>query len=155
MAKSTPRPLTRSEEKGLDVAVKAMSKLNVWLFRASGGRLGNKFMRGAPVLLLTTTGRKSGQPRTTPLIYLTDGDDVVIVASKAGSSFHPLWYLNLVADPAVEIEIGSEKRAMRAHTASAEEKQKLWPRLLDVYRDYDDYQARSPRDIPVVILSPV
>ena len=148
------RPYTAAEERFGTLAVRAMSAVNTWIFRASRGRLGSRFLRGAPVLLLTTTGRKSGAPRTTPLIYVEDGPNVVLVASKGGMSRHPLWYRNLEASPDVEIQIGAEKRRMRARTASAEEKAALWPRLVAVYRDYDDYQARTDRDIPVVILSP-
>lgn len=148
------RPYSAAEERFGTLAVRAMSAVNTWIFRASGGRLGARFLRGAPVLLLTTTGRKSGAPRTTPLIYVEDGPDIVLVASKGGMSRHPLWYRNLEASPDVEIQIGAEKRRMRARTASAEEKAALWPRLVAVYRDYDDYQARTDRDIPVVILSP-
>ena len=148
------RPYTAAEERFGTLAVRAMSAVNTWIFRASRGRLGSRFLRGAPVLLLTTTGRKSGAPRTTPLIYVEDGPNVVLVASKGGMSRHPLWYRNLEASPDVEIQIGAEKRRMRARTASAEEKAALWPRLVAVYRDYDDYQARTDRDIPVVILDP-
>ncbi|RIL06636.1 MAG: nitroreductase family deazaflavin-dependent oxidoreductase [Proteobacteria bacterium] len=131
-----------------------MSALNVWVYRASGGRVGGRFLRGAPVCLVTTTGRKSGQPRTAPLLYLADGERVVIVASKGGMSKHPAWYGNLVANPRCTVEIGRERRAMTARTASADEKAALWPRLVAMYRDYDDYQARTDRDIPVVILEP-
>ena len=114
-----------------------------------------RFPRGAPVCLVTTTGRKSGQSRTAPLLYLADGERVVLVASKGGMSKHPVWYLNLVANPRCTVEIGREKRAMRAHTASAEEKAALWPRLIAMYPDYDDYQSRTDREIPVVVLDPV
>ena len=131
-----------------------MTTLNVWVFRATGGRLGSRFAGGAPVCLVTTKGRKSGAPRTVALIYLADGENVVIVASKGGMAKHPIWYLNLVANPRCEVEIGGAKRSMVARTASAAEKQALWPRLVGVYRDYDDYQARTERDIPVVILEP-
>jgi deazaflavin-dependent oxidoreductase (nitroreductase family) len=131
-----------------------MSALNVWVYRLSGGRIGGRFLRGAPVCLVTTTGRKSGEPRTAPLLYLADGPRVVIVASQGGMSKHPVWYLNLTANPRCTVEIGSEKRAMVARTASAEEKAALWPRLVAMYRDYADYQARTERDIPVVILEP-
>src|SRR4051812_38332266 len=85
--------------------IKAMSSTNTWLYRATGGRLGGRFPGGAPLLLLTTIGRKSGQPRTTPLIYLADGDDLVVVASKAGMDEHPLWYTNLLANADVEVEV--------------------------------------------------
>jgi deazaflavin-dependent oxidoreductase (nitroreductase family) len=131
-----------------------MSKVNVWAYRLSNGWLGGKFPGGAPVLLLTTTGRKSGEKRVAPLLYLEDGSDLIVVASKGGMSHHPFWFKNLEADPAVEVEIRSQKRPFRARRANAEEKARLWPRLVKMYGSYDDYQARTTRDIPVVILSP-
>ena len=151
--KATARPWTPFEEKLGSAFVKVMSVANTWIFRASGGKYGAKFMRGAPVLLLTTTGRKSGEPRVAPLIYLRDGERLVIVASKGGMAKNPLWYGNLIANPNVEVELPGEKIAMRAERATDEEKALLWPRLLEVYPDYDDYQARTERNIPVVILS--
>lgn len=154
MAERKLPPWTPAQERVANVVIRVMSALNVWAYRASGGRIGGRFLRGAPVCLLTTTGRKSGQPRTAPLIYLADGPNVVLVASKGGMAKNPLWYGNLVAHPACTVEIGRERRSMRARTASAAEKHALWPRLVAVYRDYDDYQARTTRDIPVVILEP-
>jgi deazaflavin-dependent oxidoreductase (nitroreductase family) len=149
-----PKPFTPAQERIGTIVVRIMSALNTWLFRASRGRLGARFFGGAPVLLLMTTGRKTGARRTAPLIYLADGKDLVLVASKGGMSHHPLWYLNLEANPAVEVQIGDKTTAMRARRASLEEKAGLWPRLVAIYRDYDGYQARTDRDIPVVILSP-
>ena len=105
-------------------------------------------------MLLTTIGRKSGEPRTVPVLYLRDGENVVVVASQAGLTHHPVWYLNLEANPDVTIEIARQKQEMRARRASDEEKAALWPRLVEMYRDFDDYQARTDRNIPVVILSP-
>jgi deazaflavin-dependent oxidoreductase (nitroreductase family) len=137
------------------ILIRIMSKVNIWAYRLSSGKIGGRFLRGAPVLLLTTIGRRSGQPRTAPLIYLRDGESLVIVASKAGMSQDPLWYRNLEANPEVEIEIGQEKLKMTSRRATTEEKEALWPRLVAIYRDYDDYQARTERDIPVVILSPL
>lgn len=151
--KATARPWTPFEEKLGSVVVKAMSVANTWVFRATGGKLGAKFMHGAPVLLLTTTGRKTGEPRVSPLIYLRDGERLVVVASKGGMAKNPLWYGNLEANPSVEVELPGEKIAMRAARATDEEKARLWPRLLEMYPDYDGYQARTERDIPVVILS--
>ncbi len=138
----------------MDAVMKPMSQLNTWLYRLSGGRVWGRWLRGAPILLLTTIGRKSGEPRVAPLLYLRDGENVVIVASKGGMSKHPLWYWNLEANPEVEIEIGRESTKMLARRASDPEKAALWPSLIEMYRDYDDYQARTDRDIPVVILSP-
>jgi deazaflavin-dependent oxidoreductase (nitroreductase family) len=154
MAERKLPPFTPTQERVGNVVVKAMSKANVWVYRLSGGRLGGRFLRGAPILLLTTQGRKTGEPRVAPLLYLRDGENLVIVASKGGMSHHPTWYLNLQAKPEVDVEIGSERKEMRAHTASAAEKSALWPRLVEMYRDYDDYQARTDREIPVVVLSP-
>jgi deazaflavin-dependent oxidoreductase (nitroreductase family) len=154
MSERKLRPFTKREEHIGMLVVRAMSKANVWAYRATGGRVGGRFLRGAPVLLLTTRGRRSGQPRTAPLLYLADGDRIVVVASKGGMSQHPLWYRNLEARPECEVEIGRERRAVRARVASPAEKRELWPRLVALYRDYDDYQARTERDIPVVILEP-
>lgn len=147
------RPWTAREEKMASVVVKAMSVLNTWAFRATGGRLGGTFRYGAPVLLLTTIGRKSGQPRTAPLLYLEDDGRYVIVASKGGMSHHPLWFHNLVANPQVQVEVGGQKLAMTARPATDDEKAALWPKLVKMYPDYADYQARTERNIPVIILT--
>jgi deazaflavin-dependent oxidoreductase (nitroreductase family) len=155
MAKPTTRPFTPREERIGSAAIRAMSALNVWAYRLSGGRLGGRFPGGAPVCLLTTTGRRSGRPRTAPLLYLEDGDRVALVASKGGMSRHPTWYLNCVANPEVGLEIGRERRRMRARTASAAEKTELWPRLVEMYPSYATYQTRTDRDIPVVVLEPL
>jgi deazaflavin-dependent oxidoreductase (nitroreductase family) len=152
MPPRTPRPFTPAEERIGSVVVRVMSVLNTWVYRASGGRIGGRFLRGAPVCLLTTRGRRSGQPRVAPLLYLRDGENVVVVASKGGMSHHPLWYRNLEADPDVVVQIGRETTKRRARLASADEKRRLWPQLVAMYPDYDDYQARTERDIPVVIL---
>ena len=148
------RPFTKREEWIGSVAIKLMSDLNTWLFRLSGGWIGGRFLQGAPILLLITTGRKSGEPRTAPLLYLRDGDNLVVVASKGGMSHNPLWFRNLEADPDVEVELGAERTRMRARRATEPEKAALWPRLVSMYSDYAVYQARTARNIPVVILSP-
>jgi deazaflavin-dependent oxidoreductase (nitroreductase family) len=147
-------PWTPTQERIATVAIRVMSALNVWVYRVTGGRIGGRFRGGAPVCLLTMRGRKTGAKRVAPLLYLRDGERVVLVASKGGMAKHPIWYHNLVANPECEVEIGREKLAMRARTASPAEKAALWPRLVAMYRDYDDYQARTDRDIPVVILDP-
>ena len=153
MARRLPS-YTPLQERLASPLIRAASAANTWVYRLSGGRIGGRFRQGAPVLLLTTTGRKSGRPRTAPLLYLEDGENLVVVASKGGMSQHPVWYLNLEANPDVEVEIGTSRRRLRARRASDEEKAKLWPRLVAMYRDYDDYQARTDRSIPVVILGP-
>jgi F420H(2)-dependent quinone reductase len=106
------------------------------------------------VMLLTVIGRKSGRELTIPLLYLRDGERLVVVASKGGMDHHPVWYLNLVAHPDVVAQVGSASRPMRAHTADDAERTHYWPKLVAMYPDYADYQARTTRQIPVVILSP-
>ncbi len=155
----------KTKPKGLDKpgvvkVIKAMSSVNTWLYRASGGRVGAHWRIGSglrkkvPICLLTTTGRKSGQPRTVPLCYLADGERVVLVASQGGLPKHPLWYLNLVADPAVVVQIGRRAKPMRARPAGPGERAELWPRLTDLYADFDSYQSWTDREIPVVICEP-
>ncbi len=147
------KPFTPRQEKVGGVVIKFISRFNTWLFRASNGRVGSRMPGGQPVLLLTTIGRKSGQPQTAPLLYLQDGDAYVVVASKGGMAHHPLWFKNLEANPRVEVEVGNEKLAMIARRVTAAEKSVLWPRLLALYPSYADYQARTSRDIPVVLLT--
>ncbi|MBM4269942.1 MAG: nitroreductase family deazaflavin-dependent oxidoreductase [Deltaproteobacteria bacterium] len=154
MAETRLPPWTPTQERMGSVFVKLMTVANVWLFRLSGGRLGAKFRHGAPICLVTAKGKKSGQPRTVALLYLEDGSDIVLVASKGGMSHNPDWYYNMVANPDVDVEIGSSKRRMRARRASDAEKASYWPRLVAMYRDYEDYQARTTRNIPVLVLSP-
>ena len=132
----------------------AFVKLNVRLYRWSGGRLMGR-MGGAPILLLTTKGIKSGRLRTVPLLYIKDADSYVIVASFAGAPKDPAWYVNLVANPTVQLQVGREEFTASARCASAEEKARLWPRLVAIYRPYEDYQKRTSRDIPLVILTRV
>ena len=131
-----------------------MTRAHVVTYRLSHGRLGGSY-RGAPVLLLHHTGRKSGQDRVSPLLYLDDGDDLVVVGSKGGSHKHPAWFLNLREMPETTVEEGGEKRRVKVRVASAQEREKLWPRLVDLYSDYANYQERTEREIPLVILSPV
>jgi deazaflavin-dependent oxidoreductase (nitroreductase family) len=126
---------------------------NVWLYRKSGGKLGARLM-GAPLLLLSTRGRKTGKQRVTPLIYHDDGGALAVVASKGGWPTDPLWYRNLQADGAVEVQVGRDVRPMLARTADAEERARLWPKLVALYAAYADYQSWSEREIPVVVLTP-
>ncbi|GAB93254.1 nitroreductase family deazaflavin-dependent oxidoreductase [Gordonia rhizosphera] len=151
--------------KGLDSAVvasliKVGSRLNTRLYRATGGRLGNRWRVGAgfrnpaPVCLLTTIGRRSGEARTAPLIYLRTDDAFVLVASQGGLPTNPAWYLNLVANPEVIVEVGRDVHELIARTASAAERVELWPQLVDIYADFDTYAAWTDRTIPVVICEP-
>jgi len=108
--------------------------------------------RGVPTLLLTTTGRKSGEPYTTPLIYGEDAGRYVVVASRGGAPSHPQWYLNLNANPSVGAQVAADKFQARARTASPDEKPALWALMTGIYPPYDEYQAATEREIPVVIL---
>ena len=140
-------------------AQKWAAKLHASVFRATGGRIGGR-MVGSPVLLLVTTGRKSGQKRTTVLLYLEeryleDGGRYVIVASNGGTATQPMWWLNLQADPEAMVEVGGRKTHVRATEARGEEKARLWQRLVRMYPSYEDYQKRTDREIPVVILEPI
>ena len=104
------------------------------------------------MLLLDHVGAKSGERRTTPLVYVRDGDDLVIVASKGGHPKHPAWLHNLRAHPDTTIQVGSEHRAVRAREATAEERKRLWPKAVETYGGYRGYQERTPREIPLVVL---
>jgi len=147
------RPSTRT-------IIKIMSRANTRLYRATGGRLGKTWRIGAglrqapPICLLTTTGRKTGQQRTVPLVYLADGANIVLVASQGGRPENPMWYLNVVANPAVEIEIGRNRRAYKARAATGAEYDELWQKMVGIYRDFDTYQSWTEREIPVVVCEP-
>ena len=140
--------------------MKYLGKAHVWVYRKSGGKIGANWRVGAglkkpvPTLLLEHTGRKSGKTLVSPLVYINDGQDVVVVASQGGRDTDPQWYRNLVAIPDVYIEMGRDRRAVRAVTASAEERARLWPKLVDAYADFDTYQGWADREIPVVVLKP-
>jgi deazaflavin-dependent oxidoreductase (nitroreductase family) len=119
--------------------------------RETGGAEGHEW-QGTKTLLLTTTGRKSGEPRTAPLIYAPDGDDYVVVASKGGSDTPPAWYVNLEANPEVEVQVMGDVFKAHARTANAEEKARLWRTMVAEWPDYDAYQEKTEREIPLVIL---
>jgi deazaflavin-dependent oxidoreductase (nitroreductase family) len=140
--------------------IKVMASVNVRVYKLTRGRIGGTWRVGAawkspvPICLLEHRGRKTGQLRTTPLVYLRDGDRIVVVASQAGRAHHPLWYRNLQAHPDVAVQVRGQRREMRARTAVGSERAELWPRLVDLYRDYDSYQSWTERQIPVVVLEP-
>lgn len=138
----------------MSLRIRTLSVLHKGVLAASGGRLGRR-MAGLPVLLLTTRGRRSRRPRTVPLTYFRDGEAIVLVASYGGRPRHPAWYVNLVADPEVEVRVGGERRRLRARTATPEERARLWPRIVEGYSGYAAYQGRTSRQIPVVVLEPV
>jgi deazaflavin-dependent oxidoreductase (nitroreductase family) len=158
-------PKLKPKPKGLDrpstrTIIKTMSVLHTRLYKATGGRLGKKWhvgsalRKGVPICLLTTTGVKSGLPRTVPLLHLDDGDNVVLVASQGGLPTNPQWLRNIQADPDVSIQVRRKVRPMRARVATPDERDMLWPRLVDLYADFASYQTWTDREIPVVICEP-
>jgi deazaflavin-dependent oxidoreductase (nitroreductase family) len=120
-------------------------------YRETDGEVGHEW-NGVLTLLLTTTGRRSGEPRTSAMIYGTDGDAFVVIASQGGLPTHPNWYLNLTADPAVELQVGADRFAAVARTAEGEERDRLWSLMTSVWPNFDVYQSRTERRIPVVVL---
>jgi deazaflavin-dependent oxidoreductase (nitroreductase family) len=151
MASEAPRALNSA---GTGVFIKWMSRVNTWLYRRTGGRIGGRFLQGAPVALLTTTGRKTGQPRVSPLLYLRDDDRVVLVASVGGRADNPMWYRNLKANPKVSVQIRREVLELTARDATEAERAKYWPQLVAMYSSFEDYQSWTDRVIPVVICEP-
>jgi F420H(2)-dependent quinone reductase len=136
-----------------DGGARVINRLHPLVYHLSGRRIGAKFAK-APVLLLTTTGRKSAKGRTIPLLFLRDDAAVVIVASYGGDDRSPAWFHNLVANPDVTAEIDGHRHSLRATVADAATKARLWPRLVQMYPGYASYQQRTKREIPVVLLKP-
>ncbi len=134
-----------------DRLYRLLPSLHVQLYRATNGRVGSSFGR-ANICLLTARGRKSGQERTVPLNYMPDGSHLVLIASNGGQDRPPAWFLNVQADPSVTVQRGRHVEPMTARVASREEKAELWPRIVAWYANYARYQARTTREIPVVIL---
>jgi deazaflavin-dependent oxidoreductase (nitroreductase family) len=126
-------------------------KAHMQRYLETGGRDGH-IWEGVPTLLLTTRGRRSGEPRTTPLIYGRAGERYLVVASRGGAPTHPDWYQNLAADPEVQVQVMADRFKARARTASVAEKPALWKTMTSIWPPYDEYQARTTREIPVVIL---
>jgi deazaflavin-dependent oxidoreductase (nitroreductase family) len=136
------------------LALKLGSGAHAGVYRATGGKLFGR-MGKSPILLLNTVGRKSGRKRTSQLLYVMDGEDFVIIASKGGVPTHPAWYLNLRADPDATVEVGDREVRVRAEVADSEEKARLWQRMVEMYPTYDDYQQKTEREIPLLKLHPV
>ena len=148
----------RSTERDLSgparLALKLGSSAHAGVYRATGGKLFGR-MGKSPILLLNTVGRKTGRKRTSPLLYVMDGEDFVIIASKGGAAAHPAWYLNLRANPEATVEIGDREVQVEAEVADPEEKTRLWQKMVEMYPAYDDYQRKTGREIPLLILHPV
>ena len=132
--------------------IRLIGRLHAWLWKRTGGRLGNAFGR-VPFIMLTTRGRKTGRERTTPVLYLRYGADLIVVASFGGNDMHPAWYLNLECCPEAEVIVKGEHRRLRAYKVSAEEKELIWPRLVKMYPNFAIYQQRTRREIPLLQLS--
>jgi F420H(2)-dependent quinone reductase len=137
-----------------DLQFRILGGVHRRLYRLTGGRIGGRIGR-LPVLLLTTTGRKSGRPRTQPLAYTRAGDAFAVIASKGGAPRHPFWYLNLRAQPLADVTVGRESLRVRARDAQGEERDRLWRALADLHPGYDGYARKTTRQIPVVVLEPV
>lgn len=133
--------------------IKTVSVIHRFLYSTTNGRIGGKLGR-VPTLLLTTKGRKSGRSRTTPLLYIKDDNNYVVVASNGGDDRHPSWSLNLRDNPQANVQVRKRRLTVEAKKADPEEKARLWPQLTRVYPGYDEYQHRTKREIPVVILRP-
>jgi deazaflavin-dependent oxidoreductase (nitroreductase family) len=134
-----------------NLGFRILGGLHKRVYRLTGGRVGGRIGK-LPVLLLTTIGRKSGRPRTQPLAYTRVGGDYAVIASKGGAAQHPLWYLNLRANPLAEVTVGRDTRKVRARDAEGEERERLWCALADLYPGYDRYAQKTSRRIPVVVL---
>ncbi|MFF5037337.1 nitroreductase family deazaflavin-dependent oxidoreductase [Nocardia salmonicida] len=156
--------MPKNQPKGLNAPmttriIRYGSRAQAWIYRRTNGRVGGNWRIGAgfrkpvPTLLLEHRGRKSGKIFTAPLLYLVDGQDLVIVGSQGGLANHPQWYLNLLADPNAHVRIRAEHYPVLARVADADQRQRLWPRLTELYADFDAYQSWTEREIPVVILS--
>ena len=137
-----------------DSEVKRWSAFHRVLYETTNGALGRRLV-GNDMLLLTTRGRRTGEAHTVPLLYLRDGERLLVIASYGGRDHHPEWYLNLLAEPEVTARVGARNLTMTARTASPSERDSWWPKVVAAYRDYAVYQQRTEREIPVVVLEPV
>ena len=134
--------------------IRLLGRVQGGIYRATGGRLVGKVGK-AGVLLLTTTGRRSGKSRTVPLLYVPDGDAFVVVASQGGHDTHPAWYLNLRANPAATVQIGKRVTIVQAEELTGEARDRLWAALVAVYAEYAEYRTRTSREFPIIALRPV
>lgn len=135
--------------------MKWSSRFNVWIYEKTDGKLGGRFaLRGARICLVSYTGRKSGKRLTTPLIHIPYDGGILLVASQGGLDTNPLWYENIQANPEIDVNEFGKVRRLRARRATPEEKAAVWPAILAVHPGFDEYQARTDRDIPVLICAP-
>ncbi|MEI7913386.1 MAG: nitroreductase family deazaflavin-dependent oxidoreductase [Mycobacteriaceae bacterium] len=151
-AKPPPKGLNTPTTKRI---IKWMSRATTWIYQKTDGKIGGKFLQGAPVALLTTTGRKTGEPRVSPLLFWREGNRIVLIASQGGAANNPMWYLNLKASPNVSVQIKDEVLTLKARDATEAERAEYWPKMATMYSSFDDYQSWTDRVIPVVICDPV
>ena len=156
MERGTTEKATSSQKdlsRPANLALKLGTIVHSGIYRATGGRLLGRMGR-SPILILNTVGRKSGKKRATPLLYVADGEDFVIIASKGGAPTHPPWYLNLMANPDATVEVEDLKVRVRSEEVDGEEKARLWQKMAEMYPAYDDYQKKTKREIPLLVLHP-
>ncbi len=145
--------MANNDDRYIKTDISLLNEEHVKRYRETGGEVGH-IWNGVTALLLTTTGRKSGQKRTTPLIYARDGDDFIVVASKGGAPSHPAWYLNIAQTPEVEIQVMDQVLKADSETVEGPERERLWKVVTDLWPNYDQYAERTDRKIPVVKLTP-
>ncbi len=143
------REITVEQAKKAKKFISFFTKMNVWVFKKTNGKLWKNFPGGYPICIVGTTGKKSGQRREIALIHLPKGDKKLLVASQGGMEFNPIWYHNIIAHPEIDIMVGGITTKMVARQVSDDEKRDLWPHLLSLYPPFDEYQARTDRNIPV------
>lgn len=148
-----PKPITETQIKRIKPLMKAFTRLNAWVFKASNGRLMSKF-GGSQICLVTMKGRRSGRSLEIPLMYVPYEEGVILVASMGGAPRHPTWYYSLAANPDIEVQVGGKRMKLRARQVDAAEKERLWPVCCEHYPDYANYQKRTDRDIPVFLCQP-
>lgn len=154
-----PKPLTAKQVQRLNAPstgtiIKWMSRLQTLVFKSTGGRFGDRFRGGAEVGILTTTGRKSGAPRDSPLLFLQEGSRIVLVASQGGRATNPMWYLNLKANPAITFQTKQETLSLVAREATDAERDEYWPKLDAMYPEFVNYRSYTDRKIPILICHP-
>ncbi|HUP16119.1 MAG TPA: nitroreductase family deazaflavin-dependent oxidoreductase [Acidimicrobiia bacterium] len=136
-----------------DSRVRRLSRWHRRIYRLTRGLIGRRLVDN-DMLILTTTGRRSGRPHEVPLLYLRDGESLVVIASYGGRPNYPDWYLNLVAQPEARVQVKERRQTVTARVATSEERKEWWPRIVDAYEGYSQYQSRTDRNIPVVFLDP-
>jgi F420H(2)-dependent quinone reductase len=149
-----PKQIDSLNSQKVGTAIKWMSKAQTFIFKKTNGKFGNKFLKGTEVGILTTVGRKSGEPRDSPLLFLQEGQRIVLVASQGGRATNPMWYLNLVANPNVTFQTKGGLLKLVARDATDLERDEYWPKLDAMYPDFVNYRSYTDRKIPIVICDP-